>query len=224
MEVEWHVTGPIPSGYRPFAHLCDGSGAIRAHLQVDPANLEGLKPRQGVVSTTVRGVLPSNVRPGEALDLRVGLFDPVRGPRLRIRGQNDGESRIILGDLRLTEPRQNSTDLSFSVRKSSDERRLERRNPDAQFVDFEFAVTSGGVRIERQDRSLVVTLLPDDQQRPLLIRIRPDRLPWPVPSLVTVERVAENGRVLSTEPIAAPAREIVLTGRGGEFQYRLLDH
>jgi hypothetical protein len=163
--------------------------------------------------------VPAGAKPGTTFELRAGLYDPAGGARLALSGPSDGESRIRLGRLRVEEdgglawtplPQTETTDPVVA-----------RQNPKGTPIDFGPLTTAGGVRLTRDGRTLVITLLPNERGGEFDVAVRPSALPWPVAEPTQVEAVAEDGRVFTRAPARRQGETVSITCLPGVFQYRL---
>jgi hypothetical protein len=214
--IEWRADDPIPAGYEPFLHACDADGEIAFQLAQDPSPLRA--SRQGAIAAVARGRVPDGVAPGTTFELRAGLYHPGGGPRLRLDGPDDGDRRVRLGRIRVRED-----GLEWAPQPAVVDPASARQNPTGRVVDFGPIATAGGVRVVREGANLVVTPLPSGRvERALDVRLRPDALGWSPAGAVTVEAIAEDGRVLSRAAARREGDSLVVPGAPGAFQYRLV--
>lgn len=73
---------------------------------------------------------------------------------------------------------------------------LARQNPDGKPVDFGPVRTAGGVRLVRQEKSLLLIPLPDSDSVRTRFELHWDGLPWRLPKPTHIEAIAEDGRCL----------------------------
>jgi len=101
LELTWSVERPPARSYKVFVHVVDGAGQVVAQHDGVPGS--GQRPTNswvaGVEVPDRHGLLLPAVDPGE-LSIRVGLYDPDTGRRLRLAG---GADVVELGTLALTE-------------------------------------------------------------------------------------------------------------------------
>ena len=84
LTLAWQAVAEIPAGYRVFVHLVDESGQIIAQSDGDPANWSrpttGWMPGEYILDSHQ---LTPDSSSETLLNLRVGLYDPNTGERLR---------------------------------------------------------------------------------------------------------------------------------------------
>ncbi|MGC8642635.1 MAG: DUF5696 domain-containing protein [Isosphaeraceae bacterium] len=211
--VTWHAEDPIPPGYVPFYHFCDGDGAIAFQGGSEPLGVS----RQGTIRTVVRATVPESVKPGESFELRAGLYNPKHGPRLELTGPGDREARIQLGKVSVKP----GGLLSWTPQPRPKPARPTRANSTGKAVDFGTVATSGGVRVAAEGRAITVTPLPDTHGRRLKVRLHLSALPGSRISPSFMEAVSEDGRTIKREPLRAAGDVLSLTFEPGVFQYRL---
>lgn len=89
--VSWQTAVPVEDSFKVFAHLLDDTGALRA--QHDAFPVSGLLPTTAwppgePVSDRFAILLPPDLPPG-AYEVRIGLYNPENGLRLRVSGGGD---------------------------------------------------------------------------------------------------------------------------------------
>ena len=100
LELTWQADRPIRADYRVFVHLVDGAGRLVAQHDAVPGT--GSRPtvswKVGETVPDRHGLLmPAPGSPG-TLHLRLGLYDPQTGQRLRLA---DGREAVDLGTLNI---------------------------------------------------------------------------------------------------------------------------
>ncbi|MGC9034728.1 MAG: DUF5696 domain-containing protein [Verrucomicrobiia bacterium] len=118
----WDVQQPVNSDWTIFVHFTDKNGKIlfqNDHKPEKPISQWSIgKIRTGPFTVKV----PDGLTP--PFDVRVGMFKPEQGPRARLIGKEDGESRYILGVVKrsdggmIFEQSQVSTDIAGVFVKS----------------------------------------------------------------------------------------------------------
>jgi hypothetical protein len=164
--------------------------------------------------------LSDTLKPGEKLELRVGMYSPVGGgPRLALQGADDGERRIRLGTVELTGPANQVTGIHWEPQTAVADPYAARQNPAGKPVDFGPVRTAGGCRLLRDGQSLLLIPLPDSGSVRTRFEIRWERLPWQLPQPTLIEAGAEDGRVLRRVPVGGGG--CVIECEPEEFAYRL---
>ena len=220
MAFTWQVDVPIPDGYRPFLHFCDTEGEIVSQAGQPSDAFD--KAEGAVVSTPAWGEMPGSLPAGESLELRMGLYNPSGGQRLRLAGPDDGTRRIRIGSIRLEADGDRVTGITWTPHRPEPDPLLARQNTADKPIDFGPVTTVGGCRITRNGGALVVTPLPGDRVPEFTVRLNPAKLGWGLAEPTHVESVAEDGRVLTREPVGRDGDDVLITCRGGVFRYRLV--
>ncbi len=218
--LHWQADAPIPAGYRPFLHFCDREDEI-----VFQANHQGgdfSKQQIGSIPAKAVGQVPPDTKPGSELELRVGLYDPQTGPRLRILGWDDGQNRIRLGVLRIVAVpgKPSAVQLQWTPHQQGRDPVLARQNPQAKPIDFGPVITAGGVRLSPEGNGLLVTPLPE-MDRSMEVVVRWSALPWKLPQPKSVEALDLQGRVVGRPPLRSSDQGFTLVCEPGVFAYRL---
>jgi hypothetical protein len=90
LELIWLATETIDDNYHVFVHLVDETGAIIAQSDGQPANwtrpTTGWAPGEFIVDG--HSLTVPEEQPLEPLQLRVGLYNPATGERLRVDGSD----------------------------------------------------------------------------------------------------------------------------------------
>jgi hypothetical protein len=219
LAIDWQADDAVPDGYQPFLHFVDAQGEIAFQAAYDVNQFR--QQRTGRIAMPATAYLPETQKPGDKLELRVGLYAPVGGgPRLPLLGVDDGERRIRLGTVELTGPANQVTGIRWEPQAPVADPYAARQNPDSKPVDFGPVRTAGGGRLVRQDKSLLLIPLPDSGAVRTRFEIRWERLPWQLPQPTKIDAQAEDGRVLSRVPVGTSG--CVIEGEPDVFAYRLL--
>ncbi len=216
LELVWEADEPIPHGFRPFLHFVDEQGEI-----VFQASWSGLPWRdgeQGRFKMKATAALPADHDSGDSFALRIGMYDPTSGgSRLRLLGDDDGESRIRSGQLRLTGQTDTDRSILWTPHQATADPFLRRSNPRARPIDFGWIITAGGCRLTRREDDVPLTPLPDDSSG-TQYEIRWDRLPWTLPRPTRVVALGESGDVLWQRPLEGP---LVISHDPAAFAYHI---
>ncbi len=214
----WKADAPVPKGFRPFLHFCDSQGQIVFQAYQD-AKVSAQSP-QGEIEATAWATLPEQCRPGESFELRVGLYRPGHGARLPLEGDDDGTGRIRLGSVQLEGKENRITAVAWTVHQPEPNPWLARQNPGEKPVDFGPVITAGACRIAPSGRQLIVTPLPGGN-KPFVVRLRWEKLPWQLPRPRTVVAVALDGAQSQPQPLQLVDGSVTLTCTPNVFCYRL---
>lgn len=218
VEVRWDWDEPVPSDFRPFLHVCDADGEIVFQLSQEAIPADQAAQPKGSKKVLAKGVVPESVPPGREYELRVGFYRPDGGARLSLLGPDDGTSRIRLARFPI------GNDGRLKDWRIIEDKNIEtRQNPDGKPVDFGGVAASGGVRLTRDGKTLVVTPLPSDRGRPFDLVVDPTRLGWTIERARQRVAIAEDGREIDRRPIPSADGNgpITLHCQPGVFQYRL---
>ncbi|NMC20851.1 MAG: hypothetical protein GYA33_10575, partial [Thermogutta sp.] len=169
LQVNWQLRRNLPENYVLFAHFCDEEGAIVFQGGWEPRRPDG--PIPGTVATVLRAAVPEQLEPGDAVELRIGAYDPRTGRRLTLAGPRDGEGRIRLGTLAVGE----DAKLTWTAQSGSEDPVQARMNAPGKVIDFGDVATAQGVRINREGGGVRVTALPHAEDA-VEAEIRLDRL------------------------------------------------
>jgi len=217
--LHWQADVPIPDGYRPFLHFCDAQGEILFQAVQDPRALD--TQRKGTIGGRAMAQIPDELAPGATSELRIGLYRPSGGARLEIVGPRDGDRRIRMGTVRLEGDGDKLTGLAWTPHEPEPDPMLARQNPQNKPIDFGPVTTVGACRLTCGDDALVVTPLPGRGVGKFTVRLAWEQLPWKLPEPTHVERLAEDGRTVSRDPVRPDDRAILIECEPGVFAYRL---
>ncbi len=103
LSFRWDVQEPIPTGYVPFVHVTGKGAAGTEDILFQFGSGLPAVPETWPVGEITQGA-PLDVTLPEALPdgtyaLKVGLYKPLGGDRLRLTGPDDGNHRFTLGTL-----------------------------------------------------------------------------------------------------------------------------
>ncbi|HEY3332987.1 MAG TPA: hypothetical protein VGK19_23340 [Capsulimonadaceae bacterium] len=103
-----NVQEAVPTGYMPFIHVIDKRLPNDKSIVFQIGSGIAAKPETWTVGKTVVGslvTLPIDKAVGDGeYDIRYGLYDAIKGPRLELTGNDDGERRYTIGKLVIAGP------------------------------------------------------------------------------------------------------------------------
>jgi hypothetical protein len=214
LTINWNPGKATAAPLQAFVHFLDGKKvAFQGDFTPSQPTNEWKEPRTDAVPVA----LPADAKPGQAYEVRVGLYEPGTFRRERLDGLDDGARGIRLGTLRLEGQGDAVTGVSWT--SAGSEPRLARTNATGKPVDFGAVETDGACRIANDGGALRVTPLPDS--RAFTLRIRWSRLPWSLPLPTKVETVDENGAVRATKDLTSTDGTVEIACSPGDFAYRL---
>ena len=217
--LQWQADVPIPDGYHPFLHFCDAEGEILFQAVQEPGALDAR--REGTIPVRAMAQIPDDLAPGATIELRIGLYRP-SGARLEIAGPDDGDRRIRMGTVRLEGDADKLTGLAWAPHEPEPDPLLARQNVQGKPIDFGPVTTVGACRLTRQKDALVVTPLPGEREPAFTVQLAWEQLPWELPKPTHVERLAEDGRVLSRGAVRWDDDTLTIECEPGVFAYHLL--
>ena len=215
----WQAKTPIPEDYRPFVHVVHADDIVcQPHHSMQPLEAQ----RTGRIEVAVEGRMPREVKPGETYSIRLGMYNPKGGARLAMRGPDDGTRRTPLGTMRIKGQDSKVTGIGWEEFVPEPNPWYERQNVDGKPIDFGPIATAGGCRVTPEEDGLLVVPLPNRDERPMVVRLRPSAMPWPAVELKTVEILDEDGQVTGRHPIQRDGDAIVIECLPDVFGYRLV--
>jgi hypothetical protein len=187
LSYRWEIFRDIPAGYKAFVHFVPVSGGNVERQRIAFQDDHELSPEAGqwrsdrsLDDGPHRIVVPASV-PDGSYAILVGLYKP-NGPRLALSGRDDGENRIIIGTLTLSDA---GRACSFSRPKAEVDRRL---NGDGSTIDFGPVRTDGLVSIQKEGDGWALRVLPADRQ----VAFEIDGARFPRPEAVRAEGANEE--------------------------------
>lgn len=149
----WDVREAIPAGYTSFVHVTRADAALAEGIAFQFA--DGL-PRpdawpvgKALVGTPVPVPLPADLKDGD-YGIKVGLYAPQGGERLHLTGKDDGDRRIALGILTVSDSGRTLAwrpDLGGAALSVD---RADHTNPLHKMVHFGKIATDGSLALERR--------------------------------------------------------------------------
>jgi hypothetical protein len=177
----WNVYRPIGSlvKYKAFVHFVNDSQVssnsdgivFQGDFQPSPASSQW-QTGQTIATGPVSVTIPSSV-PDGTYSIRVGLYDPATGSRIRLSGNKDGSNRYIIGHLTITGGR---TQIGFTASSSS----APQLNARDTLVNFDAVQTDGMVSIKLENGYWVLRPYPRSRNFTVLLKAAD----FPTPAIV----------------------------------------
>ena len=149
----WDVQEAIPDGYVPFVHVTGADAAQAEGIAFQFAN--GLPaPAAWPVGGPVLGAPVSVSLPADLKDgiyaVKVGLYNTQGGERLHLTGKDDGNRRITVGTLTVSDGGRTLAWQPETGRSIPLVDRADHANPQHKIVNFGEIATDGSVALERR--------------------------------------------------------------------------
>ncbi|HPC17569.1 MAG TPA: DUF5696 domain-containing protein [Candidatus Hydrogenedentes bacterium] len=209
--LRWHAQQPTGESLMLFGHFVDESGSIVFQADMQPP--VPTNEWTGEIKTISSGEWPADAQPGDAFELRVGMYRPDIG-RLPLRGPNDDQQRVRVGTLRIE-----NQGATWTPLPPQPDPIAERGNPDGKLVRFDDLATNGGCRMVRDGDALVVTPLPGHPA--FTMEFDAGKMPFGAPLPVRVIAHAENGTIQSGIALQTDSGTLVLNLPKDVFTCRL---
>lgn len=217
---DWSITQPITEACRPFIHICsehikeNEQTAFQATAQFDPAILQTKTNFTAAATITVPPEMPAGT-----YTIRYGLYNPVKGGRVKIRAFNDYSGRVKGGKLKVEkqgikfvngtwEPEQGEDDFSPGIYNSK------------KLLDFGPLITDGAFRLlhDKQDEW---TLIPLPGSYSFKAQIRLNEFMQRVGSVKSVEAI-DPGAAAEPPKFNQQGDNLYLKCDGNAFAYRII--
>ncbi|MFN4180520.1 MAG: hypothetical protein ACK4I8_09420, partial [Armatimonadota bacterium] len=220
LTLRWQAKKPTDEPHHIFVHFTNPKSQRGEQIafQGDHAPDVPTIKWQGEIVTKTVVTVPEGWG-ADRYGVRVGLWNPKSGYRLRLMGDVDDTLRIIVGDLVLEGEGKNITNarLELNPKMSKMPEWLKRWNTQGKLVDFGFAVTDGAFRFDRK----TLTLIPLPEHEPFTVTLHLDRLLGKVANIVGVEALDEDGKVIGNISFTQRNSEVTFKTQVGIFAYRL---
>lgn len=221
MKLHFDATDPLPADSDVFLHIVDDAGEIVFQASDPLGTLT--EPRGGNFVVDAVAAVPESLKPGTTLELCWGLYRPKDGGgRLALAGRGDGQGRITLGELRFEGGGDRITAVEWKSAEQEPDGWLARQNMAGTPVDFGPLRTAGGCRLERVGDGLLLTPLPANKPRPLVVELAPDKLPWAVPAPKRWEALDAAGQTIDQGELSAVDGRLRLECQPAARRYRLV--
>ncbi len=221
LTLRWKADKPTEEPHHVFIHFTNPKSQRGEQIafQGDHAPDIPTTQWQGEIVTKTVVTVPQQWG-ADRYGVRIGLWNPKTGYRLRLMGDVDDTLRLVAGDLVLEGEGNNITGskLELNPNLTKTPEWLKRWNIQGKPVDFGFAVTDGAFRFDR--KTLTLTPLPDHE--PFTVTLRLDKLLGKAMKISAVEALDENGKVISSVPFKQRDGEVTFKTQIGVFAYRLV--
>lgn len=221
LELRWRADRPTSEPHHVFVHFVNPKSKRGEQIAFQGDHAPDVQTTQwhGEILTRTVVTVPQDWG-ADRYGVRVGLWNPKTGYRLRLMGDSDDTLRLVAGDLILEgrgdqitnarlEPNPNLTKLPEW---------LNRWNTQGKLVDFGFAVTDGAFRFDRK----TLTLIPLPDHQPFTVTLRLDKLLGKNVRIAAVEAIDEGGKVISKVQFTQILNEVTFKTQAGVFGYRLV--
>jgi hypothetical protein len=188
LALEWHAERPLTKDYRVYVHAVDELGVIQFQGDHDPK--ESTSAWEGAQETTAHLRLPSDARPGDVWPIRVGLYLPGGGERVKLIGARDG-GPLLAGTLELDSERE----AVFTPAPAAADLLPVRENLTRAMLDFGAVATNGACLISGIEDGLKITPLPGSDGFEILIPRQ--ALFWALPQVSSLVAEDETGTPLA---------------------------
>jgi hypothetical protein len=220
LELRWRADRPTSEPHHVFVHFVNPKSKRGEQIafQGDHAPDVPTTQWQGEIVTRTVVTVPQDWG-ADRYSVRVGLWNPKTGYRIRLMGDTDDTLRVIVGDLILEGSGNQITGVRLELNPNLTKlpEWLKRWNTQGKLVDFSFAVTDGAFRFDR--RNLTLIPLPDHQ--PFTVTLRLDKLLGTAKRITAVEALDEMGKVIGSVPFTQRNGEVTFKTQAGVFAYRL---
>ena len=217
LALDWNAEEPIPAGWAPFIHFVDDADEIVFQAAHSPGRFD--QPAHGKFQAKAVSYISDDVVAGRTYGLRVGVYHPQTGVRLRLSGPDDGTTRIDQGTIRLEGEGTEITAVRWTPLEPKPDPLPARWNPKSKPIQFGPIKTAGGFRITREDVGIVVTPLPAGKR--CMVRIDRAGIPGPAGAPVTVQTIDVDGKVVATTQAHVEGDTVVVACDGAAFAYRV---
>jgi hypothetical protein len=156
----YQVNRTIPDGYVPFVHFVTADDQIVAQSSIGISSEPSSWPIGLIPGNIVTATLPAT---NATYEIRVGLYSPTTGDRLSLDGNNDGEHRIKLATV--TVSNDGRTIKFSSVPAVKPEYQLA-----THFADFGVLSTNGSVKLTKVGPSDWI-LIPLPRKHPFTVNL-----------------------------------------------------
>jgi len=221
LELRWRADRPTSEPHHVFVHFVNPKSKRGEQIafQGDHAPDVPTTQWQGEIVTRTVVTVPQDWG-ADRYSVRVGLWNPKTGYRIRLMGDTDDTLRVIVGDLILEGSGNQITGVRLELNPNLTKlpEWLKRWNTQGKLVDFSFAVTDGAFRFDR--RNLTLIPLPDHQ--PFTVTLRLDKLLGKTVRIAAIEAINEDGKVVGKVQFNQTRNEVTFKTQTGVFGYRLV--
>jgi hypothetical protein len=217
-DVVWQADEPAPRDMRVFVHFYNGKATRNDKIafQDDHTPATPTSQWKGTIRYTREVTVPEDAE-GD-YEVGIGLYDesgrlPILGPSTKTTG-----GAIQLGTVTVKRNEQGVTDIALRPPETEAEPDEARLNADHKPVDFGFAVTDGGFRVQKAEGGLTLTPLPEGA--PFDVTLRLDAFGLKGRNVKSVTGVSLDGTETATQYEQA-GDEVTLRHDGKAFAYRV---
>jgi len=220
LTLRWKADKPTDEPHHVFVHFTNPKSQRGEQIAFQGDHAPDLPTTQWQGEVVTRTVVTVPEQWGaDRYSVRVGLWNPKTGYRLRLMGEVDDTLRIVVGDLVLKGEGGNITGarLELNPNLTKMPEWLKRWNTQGKAVDFGFAVTDGAFRFDRKN----LTLIPLPEHAPFTVTLRLQKLLGTVKRITAIEAIDESGKVIGNVPFVQRNGEVTFQTQASVFGYRL---
>ena len=169
-EVIWEAKQPAPRDMRVFVHFYNDRATRRDKiaLQDDHPPVTPTSQWQGTIRYTREISVPEDAE-GD-YEIGFGLYD--QGGRLNLVGpQTKDGGAVLMGTLTVKRDAQGLQHITYTAPAVEEKAGPPRLNTEGKPVDFGFAVTDGGFRVQKTPAGLTLTPLPESPPFEVTLRL-----------------------------------------------------
>lgn len=220
LTLRWRAEQPTDEPHNIFVHFVNprSQRGEQIAFQGDHAPDIPTTKWQGETVTKTVVIVPEQWG-ADRYGVRIGLWNPKSGYRLRLMGNTDDTLRLVAGDLVLEGEGEQITNAKLELNPKLREMPgwLNRWNTQGNSVDFGFAVTDGAFRFDRK----TLTLIPLPEHPPFTITLRLQKLLGTTKRIIVIEAIDETGKAIGTVPFTQRNGEVTFKTQAAVFAYRL---
>ena len=220
LTLRWKADKPTNEPHHVFVHFTNPKSQRGEQIAFQGDHTPDLPTTQWQGEVVTRTVVTVPEQWGaDRYGVRVGLWNPKTGYRLRLMGEVDDTLRIVVGDLVLEGEGGNITGARLELNPNLTKMLewLKRWNTQGKAVDFGFAVTDGAFRFDRKN----LTLTPLPEHAPFTVTLRLQKLLGIAPRITVIEAIDESGKVIGDVPFVQRNGEVTFQTQASVFGYRL---
>jgi hypothetical protein len=216
-DVIWEAKQPAPRDMRVFVHFYNDRATRRDKiaLQDDHPPVTPTSQWQGTIRYTREISVPEDAE-GD-YEIGFGLYD--QGGRLNLVGpQTKDGGAVLMGTLTVKRDAQGLQHITYTAPAVEEKAGPPRLNTEGKPVDFGFAVTDGGFRVQKTSAGLTLTPLPESP--PFDVTLRLGAFGMAGRKVKAVTAIAADGTEGAAESTQT-GDEVRLRHDGKAFAYRL---
>jgi hypothetical protein len=221
LELRWRADRPTSEPHHVFVHFVNPKSKRGEQIAFQGDHAPDVPTTQwrGEIVTRTVVTVPQDWG-ADRYSVRVGLWNPKTGYRIRLMGDTDDTLRVIVGDLILEGSGNQITGVRLELNPNLTKlpEWLKRWNTQGKLVDFSFAVTDGAFRFDRKN----LTLIPLPDHQPFTVTLRLDKLLGKTVRITAIEAINEDGKVVGKVQFNQTRNEVTFKTQTGVFGYRLV--